>query len=141
MILVLILPKVDAVLPAVEAAEEIPLVEMIQVEMDGTVVIAIAPTKKETMTNPKDRMPFPAIHDSFSRTAASESFKRDSYLEISCSNAHSCSSPVIYKTKKAIPTYRLTETNLAIQVEKASLKAGNTLTAKENGPSMTNTVE
>ena len=83
MILVPTLPKVDAVRPAVEAAEEIPLVEMIQVEMDGTVVIAIAPTKKETMTNPKDRMPFPAIHDNFSRTAASVSFKRDSYLDIS----------------------------------------------------------
>ena len=47
MILVPTLPKVDAVRPAVEAADEIPLVEMIQVEMDGTVVIAIAPTKKK----------------------------------------------------------------------------------------------
>src|SRR5690606_21606256 len=133
MILVPTLPKVDAVLPAVEAAEEIPLVEMIQVEMDGTVVIAMAPTKKETMTSPKDIMPLPAIHDSFSRTAASESFKRDSYLDISFNNAYSCRRPVIYKTRKAIPTYRFIEINLAIQVENASLKAGNTLTAKEKG--------
>lgn len=55
---------------AVEAAEVIPEVEIIQVLILGTVVIAIAPTKKVTITRPKDKIPFPANQAIFSMLSA-----------------------------------------------------------------------
>ena len=89
-ILVAILPRVEPVLPAVAAADEIPEVLIIQVDIEGTVVIAIAPTKKLTMTNPKDKMPLLANHPNFSIESASPEVSNKSlYRSISSVSAHS----------------------------------------------------
>ena len=61
-----ILPTCEPVRAAVEAAEEIPEVEIIHVLILGTVVMAIAPTKNATITSPKLNTPFPANHAIFS---------------------------------------------------------------------------
>src|SRR5690606_1771311 len=68
--LVMILPIMrdipPAPLPMVEAAEDIPEVEMIQVLMLGTVSMLSAPMTKVPITIPKESTPFPANHASFS---------------------------------------------------------------------------
>ena len=51
---------VPALLPKVEVAELMPEVEMIQVEILGTVNIQMAPIRKQMITVPKDKIPFPA---------------------------------------------------------------------------------
>ena len=59
----------EACLPKVDAAELTPEVEMIQVEMLGTVNMQIAPMRKTTITVPKDRMPLLANQASFCKSA------------------------------------------------------------------------
>ena len=54
---------------ALEVAELIPDVEMIQVEILGTVNMQMAPIRNTTMTVPKERMPLPANQASFSKSA------------------------------------------------------------------------
>src|SRR5690554_1408292 len=89
-ILVAILPRVEPVLPAVAAADEIPEVLIIQVDIEGTVVMAMAPTKKLTMTNPNDKMPLLANHPNFSITSVPpEESNNCLYRSISSVNAHS----------------------------------------------------
>ena len=79
----------EPILPAVVAAEEIPDVEMIQVEMEGTVVMAMALTKNATMTSPKLRKPLDASQAIFSnRSAPPPVERRYSYLSISTSRAY-----------------------------------------------------
>ena len=63
------LATVPALRPKVEVAELIPEVEMIQVDMLGTVNIQIAPIRKTMMTVPKERIPLPANQAIFSRLA------------------------------------------------------------------------
>ena len=85
-----ILANVEPVLPAVAVAEEIPEVLMIQVEMDGTVVIAIAPTRKLIITSPKDMMPFWASLANFGRTSSPpEVSNKTLYFSIYCKKAYS----------------------------------------------------
>ena len=55
---------------ALEVAELIPEVEMIQVDILGTVNMQMAPIRKTTMTVPKERMPLPANQASFCKSAA-----------------------------------------------------------------------
>ena len=55
---------------ALDVAELIPEVEIIQVEMLGTVNIQIAPIRKTQITSPKDKMPLPANQASFCKSAA-----------------------------------------------------------------------
>jgi len=86
----------ELILPAVVAADEMPDVDMIQVDMEGTVKMAIALTKKATITSPKLKNPFEAnqaIFSSLSTPPPVES--RYSYLSISTSKAYCCSLPVM----------------------------------------------
>src|SRR3546814_10728962 len=62
----------DAPLPTVEAADDMPDVEMIHVEMLGTVSMVSAPITKVPITMPKDRTPLLAKAASFSMSARSE---------------------------------------------------------------------
>jgi len=55
--------------PKLEVAELMPEVEMIQVEMLGTVNIQIAPIRKTIMTVPNDKMPLPANTASLPKSA------------------------------------------------------------------------
>src|SRR5690606_3046203 len=56
----------EAPLPMVDAADEIPEVEIIHVEMLGTVSMVSAPMMNVPMTMPNDRIPLPANQLSFS---------------------------------------------------------------------------
>src|SRR5215217_9182266 len=81
--------------PKLDAAEEMPEVEMIQVEMLGTVNMQIAPTRKTRMTVPKERIPLPAKMAIFSSEVA-EPFgpKSSLYLLISELRAYFCISAI-----------------------------------------------
>ncbi len=59
-----------ALCPKVEAAEPIPAVLTIQVEMLGTVNMQMAPIKKTMMTVPKDSMPLEANQASLAQVGA-----------------------------------------------------------------------
>src|SRR5690606_16723319 len=59
----------DAPLPTVEAADEMPEVEMIHVEILGTVSMVNAPMTNVPMTIPNERIPLLANTVSFSRSA------------------------------------------------------------------------
>ena len=61
---------VPALLPKVDAAELMPEVDMIQVEMLGTVNMQMAPIRKTIITVPKERIPLPANQAICSRLAA-----------------------------------------------------------------------
>ena len=131
------LAMVVAPLPKLDAAELIPDVEMIQVEMLGTVNMQMAPITNTMMTVPNDRIPFPANAAIFAISAAAPLVPTSSwYLLISEVSAYCSIRPHRYIIKYAIPEYKLTETKRAIQVLKLSRKAGRMLTATENGPNM-----
>ena len=88
---------VAAPLPALEVADVIPDVEMIQVEMLGTVNIQIAPMIKTMMTVPKDKIPFPANTAILAISAAAPFVPTSSwYLLISEVNAYCCIRPQRY---------------------------------------------
>ena len=61
---------VAAPLPALEVAELMPEVEMIQVEILGTVNMQIAPIRKTQITVPNESMPLPAKKASLVKLAA-----------------------------------------------------------------------
>jgi len=63
---VTVAPRLEAPRPIVEAAEVIPDVETIQVDILGTVSMVRPPIKKVTMTIPKDKMPLEANQPNFS---------------------------------------------------------------------------
>ena len=88
---------VPALRPKVEVAELMPDVEMIQVEILGTVNIQMAPIRNTIITVPNERMPLLANHAIFSRLAVVPSVPTSSwYLLISEVNAYSCMSPQRY---------------------------------------------
>lgn len=62
----MVAPRLDAPRPIVDAAEVIPDVDTIQVDILGTVSIVRPPIKKVIMTMPKDKIPFEANQPSFS---------------------------------------------------------------------------
>ena len=91
------LAMVVAPLPKLEAAELMPEVEMIQVDMLGTVNIQIAPITKTIITVPNDRMPFPANTAILAISAAAPLVPTNSwYLLISDSSAYCCINPQRY---------------------------------------------
>ncbi len=63
---VTVAPRLEAPRPIVEAAEVMPDVDTIQVDMLGTVNIVKPPIKKVIMTIPKDKIPLEANQLSFS---------------------------------------------------------------------------
>ena len=63
---VTVAPRLEAPRPIVEAAEVMPEVETIQVDMLGTVSMVRPPIKKVTMTIPKDKIPLDANQPNFS---------------------------------------------------------------------------
>src|SRR5271170_3595485 len=76
---------------ALEVAELIPEVEMIQVDMLGTVNMQMAPIRNTTMTVPKERIPLPANQASFSKLAPAPFCPINAwYLLISDCMAYSC---------------------------------------------------
>jgi hypothetical protein len=86
----------EPIRPAVVAAELIPDVDMIQVDMEGTVVMAIALTKKATITSPKLSKPLDANQAIFSSLSAPPPVESSySYLSISTSMAYCWSLPVM----------------------------------------------
>ena len=88
---------VPALLPKVELAELMPDVEMIQVEILGTVNMQIAPIKKTMITVPKESRPLLANTAIFSILALSPSSPTSSlYLLISEVMAYSCINPQRY---------------------------------------------
>ena len=62
----MVAPRLDAPRPIVEAAEVIPDVDTIQVDILGTVNIVRPPIKNVIMTMPNDKIPFDANQPSFS---------------------------------------------------------------------------
>lgn len=84
-------------LPKVDAAELIPEVEMIQVEMLGTVNMQIAPIRKTIITVPNERIPLPANQAICCKLALVPFWPTSSwYLLISEVIAYSCMSPTKY---------------------------------------------
>src|SRR6185503_6580097 len=83
--------------PKLEAAELTPEVEMIQVEMLGTVNIQIAPITKTMITVTNDKMPLPAKTASLVIYAGAPVLPTSSwYLLISEVSAYCCISPHKY---------------------------------------------
>ena len=63
---VTVAPRLEAPRPIVEAAEVMPDVDTIQVDMLGTVSIVSPPIKKVMMTIPNDKIPLEANQPNFS---------------------------------------------------------------------------
>jgi len=88
---------VPALRPKVEDAELMPDVEMIQVDILGTVNIQIAPIRNTIITVPKESIPLPENQAIFSRLALVPSVPTNSwYFEISEVRAYSCIKPQRY---------------------------------------------
>ena len=86
--------------PALDVAEVMPEVEMIQVEMDGTVNIQMAPITNTIITVPNDKMPFAEKAANRAISAVVPLFPNNAwYLLISDCNAYSCISPHKYMIK------------------------------------------
>ena len=88
---------VPAPLPKLEVAEVIPDVEIIQVEMLGTVNIQMAPITKTIITVPNDKMPLPAKTAILAISAAVPVVPTSTwYLLISDVSAYCCINPHKY---------------------------------------------
>src|SRR3569833_309819 len=83
--------------PKLDAAELIPEVDMIHVDMLGTVNMQMAPITNTMMTVPNDRMPLPANAAIFAMSAAAPLVPTSSwYLLISEVSAYCSISPHKY---------------------------------------------